>query len=128
MSLEELWPPQVGEPLPRAGETFGVRRKLAKYSLDLAHEIGGPKALGFKRILGITLEHIDYLEGAIHTGVLLVPVSSVRENRPYGIKCMVMVPVRGLGKKSGRIVNVRTIWELLDSDTPPRLANAYLRP
>jgi hypothetical protein len=62
------------------------------------------------------------------TGVLLVPVSSVRENRPYGIKCMVMVPVRGLGKKSGRIVNVRTIWELLDSDTPPRLANAYLRP
>jgi hypothetical protein len=60
-------PPAPGELLPRAAEAFGVRVKLETYSLDIAHKDGGPKAKGFKRILGITIEDIGYLEGAIHT-------------------------------------------------------------
>jgi hypothetical protein len=47
--------PAVGEPLVRATEAFGVRDKLAMYSLDMSHQDDGPKALGFKLILGITL-------------------------------------------------------------------------
>jgi len=89
------WSPVEGELLPRAAEAFGVRIKLETYSLDLAHEKGGPKARGFERILGITLDEIGYLEGAIYTGIVLVPVSEVRDNAPWGIKCAVDIWVGG---------------------------------
>jgi hypothetical protein len=118
--------PKAGESLPRGAEAFGVRVKLAKYSLDVNHKDGGPKARGFERILGITIEDIDYLEGAIYTGVVLVPVSEVRDNTPWGIKCTVIVPVRGLGAKSGRIVDVRTVWQFYEPGGPPRLVSAYI--
>jgi hypothetical protein len=127
MSPDLPWPPVVGELLPDPDQAIGVRRKLAGYSLNLDNEVGGPKARGFERILGITIEHIDYLEGAIYAGILLVPVSSVRET-PYGINCVVMVPLRGRGPKSGRVVNLRTAWQLAYHGAAPRLASAYLKP
>ena len=76
----------------------------------------------------LLLEDIDYLEGAIYTGILLVPVSSVRENPPWGPKCVIDLPVRGRGEKSGRVINVRTVWEIAGGDAPPRLVNAYCKP
>jgi hypothetical protein len=120
--------PVVGELLPRAAEAFGVRSKLATYSLDLAHNDGGPKALGFKLILGIALPNIDYLEGAIQTGILLAPGGSVRDKSPWGINCTVMVPVRGLGEKNDRVVNVKTAWRLAGPGAPPQLVSAYCKP
>ncbi|MGA2163721.1 MAG: hypothetical protein ABSH36_04555 [Solirubrobacteraceae bacterium] len=45
-----------------------------------------------------------------------------------GVSCVVMVPVRGLGEKSERVVNVRTAWALDHPGAAPRLASAYLRP
>jgi len=57
-------PPVEGELLPRAVYAFGTHVKLATYSLNVTHKDGGPKARGFEKILGITIEHIDYLEGA----------------------------------------------------------------
>jgi hypothetical protein len=53
------WPPRAGELLPNAGEAFGVREKLAGYSLNVSHEHGGPKALGFKLILGILRDDLN---------------------------------------------------------------------
>jgi hypothetical protein len=120
--------PAVGELLPRAAEAFGVHEKLAGYSLNVAHEDGRPKARGFERILGITIEAIDYLEVAILDGAQLTPISSVRDNTPWGLKCVVDVPVPGLGEKSDRVVNVRTVWEIASDSAPPRLVNAYLKP
>jgi hypothetical protein len=122
------WPPAVGELLPRPGGAFGVRVKLETYSLDVTHEEGGPKARGFELILGITLERIDYLEGAILTGILLVPVGSVRDKSPWGTNCVVMIPVRGFGEKNDRVVNVRTAWRLAGPGAPPQLASAYCKP
>ncbi len=122
------WPPVVGVVLPRGAEAFGVRVKLETYSLDLAHDDGGPKARGFERILGITLEDIDYLEGAIQTGILVVPISSVRDKSPWGMNCVVMVPVRGLGEKNDRVVNIRTAWRLAGRGAPPQLASAFCKP
>ncbi len=127
MSPDVPWPPRAGKPLPRAAEATGVRRKLAGYSLDPTNEVGGPKARGFEMILGITIEDVDYLAGAIQRGILIEPVGSVRENPPWGLNCVVEIPVRGLGEKDGRIVNVRTVWEIA-GETPPRLVNAYLKP
>ncbi len=122
------WPPKVGEPLPRSAEAIGVRRKLSTYSLDPAHKSGGPKARGFEKILGITIRDIGYLEGAIQTGILMAPLSGVRIRPPYGVHCEVRVPVRGLGAKAGRVIEVRTAWELTDADAAPRLVTAFLRP
>ena len=121
------WPPTIGEPLPRSAEATGVRHKLSTYSLDAAHESGGPKARGFERILGITIRDIGYLEGAIQTGVQLVAVSEVRERLPYGFVCGVRVPVRGLGAMSGRTVMVTTAWMLDEPGAVARLVNALIR-
>ncbi|HWY19530.1 MAG TPA: hypothetical protein VNY27_12580 [Solirubrobacteraceae bacterium] len=128
MSSETPPPPAVGEPLPRAAEALGIRDKLETYSLDVNHKSGGPKARGFERILGITIMHIDYLEGTILTGILTVPVSSVRDKPPWGVECVVVVPVRGRGEKSGRVVDVRTAWLLPDAGGPPQMTTAFPRP
>jgi hypothetical protein len=126
MSPGAPWPPRVGELLPRAAEAFGVRYKLATYSLDIAHKRGGPKARGFDLILGITIDTIEYLETQILAHILDTPVREVHENAPWGIKCVVIVPVRGLGEKSGRVVDVTTVWQFDEPGVPPRLVNAYI--
>jgi hypothetical protein len=121
-------PPVVGELLPRAAEAFGVRYKLATYSLDVTHKRGGPKARGFERILGITIEAIDYLETQILARVLETPISEIRDNSPYGVKCTIDMPIGGIGAKADRTVNVRTVWAFDHPDAPPRLVNAYPKP
>jgi hypothetical protein len=118
----------VGELLPRAEEAIGVRYKLATYALDMEHEVGGPKAQGFARILGITIDSIDYLESEIHAGIRDTPISSVRNNCPYGLSCVVEFPLRGVGGYEGRVVKVRTIWQFAATGTRPRLISALLKP
>lgn len=126
--LPVSWPPEVGEPLPRAAEATGVHEKLAAYSLNVENVRGASKARSFERILGITLEHIDQLEAAIRSGILATAVGSIRDNSPHGTNCVVDVPVHSVGEKRERIVNVRTVWELTGEDAPPRLVTAYPRP
>jgi hypothetical protein len=122
------WPPRVGELLPRAAEPIGMRPKLAGYSLNRSHETGGPKAEGFLSILGITLDAIDYLEREIRGGILIMPISAVRNNPPHGVNCVVEIPVRGLDSKAARVVVVRTIWGVADREQQPRLVNAFPKP
>jgi hypothetical protein len=121
-------PPKAGELLPRAAEATGMQLKLAAYSLNRASEDGGPKAQGFDRILGITIADIDYLEGAIQTGVLVVPIRSVRDNPPWGINCVIMVPVRGRHKKRDRIIEVMTVWLWTRTGDPPQITTAFPKP
>jgi hypothetical protein len=118
------WPPKIGEPLPRAAVAVGVREKLVGYSPDMANEVGAPKARGFALILGITLDDVDHLEVEIRAGILVTPVSGIRSNSPYGVNCVVAVPVRGVGEKNERVVSVRTIWEITHWGAPPRLVSA----
>lgn len=120
--------PVVGEPLPRAEEAFGVRYKLATYSLDTTNEVGAPKARGFALILGITIEAIDYLEAQIMARLLDAPVSDIRDSPPYGVKCTVDMPIRGIGVKADRVVRVRSAWEIAEPGDPPRLVSAYPKP
>jgi filamentous hemagglutinin len=122
------WPPRIGEPLPRAREAAGIRRKLLDYSLNPAHERGGPKARGFERILGITVDHVDHLEAEIRAGILIVPVSSIRGAIPTGFNCVVDVPIGGHGAKSHRLIAVRTVWLLAEETAAPRMTTAFVRP
>lgn len=105
-----------------------MRRKLAGYSLNPAHRRGGPKARGFERILGITIEDLGYLEAAVQAGVLSVPVTSVRHNPPYGFNCVVEFPLSGTGAKSSRSANLRTVWRIGSPGAPPHLNTAFLKP
>ncbi len=122
------WPPRIGEPLPQAKEAVGIRRKLLDYSLNPTHERGGPKAHGFERILGITVDHVDHLEAEIRAGILTVPVSAIRSAIPAGFNCVVDVPIGGLGAKSRRLIAVRTVWLLTDETAVPRMTTAFVRP
>jgi hypothetical protein len=121
------WPPRVGERLPRADEPVGVREKLCFYSLDPSHLYGGPKARGFAVILGITIDSVDHVEAEIYSSILRVPITSIRPNPPHGINCVVEFPLQGVGRYSGRSVPLRTIWELVSTDSRPRLVNAFLK-
>jgi hypothetical protein len=122
------WPPRVGEPLPYAAEAIGVREKLLDYSLNTGHKYGGPKAHGFKQILGITIHHVNYVESEIRVAILTASIRSLRTNAHHGINCVVEFPLRGVEGKRMRTVNLRTIWELVEAAAPPRLVTAYLRP
>lgn len=119
------WPPEVGQHLPRAAEAYGVREKLARYCLNPDHRVDGPKAAGFALILGITLDSIDYLDAAIRRETRQHPIVIVTNNEPYGVKCVVDFPLRGIGSYSGRTANVRTVWELAAPPLPPRLISAF---
>ncbi len=122
------WPPQAGELLPRAEEAFGVREKLSTYSLAATHSDGGPKAQGLAQILGITSQSLDYLEDEIYDRIQVTRISSVRQNPPHGVNCVVQFSIRGVGPYSGRIARLRTVWEFASSDSPPRLVTAFLKP
>jgi hypothetical protein len=121
-------PPAVGGLLPRAAEAFGLRYKLETYSLDVAHEKGGPKARGFEQILGITIDAIDYLEAQILARIQDTPVSEARPNPPHGINYVVDIQVRGIGAKADRVITVRTVWIISDPGDPPRLVTALPKP
>ena len=122
------WPPQIGELLPRAEDAFGVRHKLATYSLDRKHVRGRAKAKGFETILGITVESIDYLEEQIYLGICIHPIFSIRENWPHGTACTVDWEIHGIGRHSARIVPLRTAWLYSTPAAAPRLTNTYLKP
>lgn len=122
------WPPQVGELLPRTEQAEGLREKLIGYSLNASHKRGGTKALGFSSMLGITIAEVDYLEIAIRRGIRAAPVVAVRPNPPYGIKCVVEFPLRGLGERRHRTVNLRTVWQFTSPTSPPRLLTAFPKP
>ncbi len=78
-------------------------------------------------ILGITIDSIDYLEAEIRQGVQRHPIRAVVDNSPYGWNYVVDLPLRGVGRYSERIVNFRTVWELITPDIPPRLVTALLK-
>jgi len=106
----------------------GIRRKLLLYSLDMTNQFGRHKAVGFERILGITINDIDYLETAIREGVTAAPVRATRDRAPYGVNAVVEVPVRGLRGKRDRVVRVRTVWRLAGPGRAPQLTTAFPKP
>lgn len=105
-----------------------MRYKLATYSLALDHAEGGPKARGFALILGISLASIDYLETVIKAEILKTLITATRSNPPHGINCVVEFPIEGIGKRTGIVVTLRTVWLVSEVEAAPRLLSALLKP
>lgn len=122
------WPPKIGALLPKAESAVGVQRKLVEYCLNFDHENGDSKANAFELVLGITLEDVEYLATMIEAGVLMHTVESVRPNPPYGTNCVVTMSVKAVHEKTGRAIDVRTVWEIAERGAPPRLITAFPRP
>jgi hypothetical protein len=116
----------VGEPLPGADAAVGIHDKLIAYCLNPEHKLGGPKARGFKRILGIGIADAEYLARALRDGLLEARISNVRDNAPHGVLCEVRMPVAGLRERRGRVATVTTSWELRYGQDRPRLVTAYV--
>jgi hypothetical protein len=120
------WPPRLGEPLPRGAEAVGIHHKLETYSLVMDHGRGGDKALVFLRALGITHREVDHLAAEIGSGLATQPVTYVGFT-PHGLRCQVLVPVRGVGIHQGRVLPVVTGWHLRYVGDRPRLVTAYIK-
>jgi hypothetical protein len=118
------WPPREGELLPRFDEPVGIEEKLRKYLLVLEHEVGGPKANGFMRMLGIDLDAVEYLEHQIRGGIARTPISTVRLYKAGGAGCTVDFQIPGIGRYSRRMAWVRTAWYLDGPHAPPRFSTA----
>ena len=103
-----------------------MRDKLRRYSLAMDHEDGGPKAYLFKQMLGITITEIDHLAEEIRAGVLITPITRVWET-PFGQRCQVRIPVRGVGAHHTRVMPVTTGWELRYVGDRPRCVTAYIK-
>lgn len=104
------WPPQVGALLQRRTEPIGIEHKLRNYSLVHDHEEGGPKADGFRQMLGIGLESIDYLEQEIRCGIAINPISLVTPGDSDGFRCTVIFRIAGTGRYSHRTAPLLTSW------------------
>ena len=117
------WPPTIGELLPRAGDAFGVQEKLSAYCLNPDHEL---EARGFLQILGIASADLEHLAAALLAGLRRAPITSVRDNTPFGVLCEVRIGVRGVRGRPNRVVAVTTSWGLRHEHDPPRLVTAYI--
>jgi hypothetical protein len=112
------WPPEVGEPLPRAAEAWSQAHEWSDWILsERGH---GPE---FERVLHVTLEQVDVLWEAIAAAVLLESVSKVIDRGEHGITCRVDVGLT----IAGRSAPIRTAWHFADADSAPRLVSAYPR-
>jgi hypothetical protein len=121
------WPPRTGELLTRCDEPEGIEEKLRNYSLVLDHEDGGPKARGFRDMLGIGPGSADYLERQIREGITHTPITLVRPLPSGAVACTVQFHIAGRGRYIQRTASLRTVWVVDTPTAPPQLITAFLR-
>jgi hypothetical protein len=121
-----VWPPRIGDRLPRADEASGILEKLRAYVLDRNHEDNQGKAHGFAVALGIDACSADHLASEIRAGISRSRISSVRL-RPHGVNCVVEFEISGYGRYSERRSQIRTVWHFEFAGDRPRLITAFLR-
>jgi len=111
------WPPQIGEPLPRADASWYEPAKFEGWIL--ASHGHGPE---WAKVLHVALDDTEVIWSAISAAVLLTPVSAVIDIE-HGIICRVDLQL-AIGKRSAPI---RTAWHYADAGSAPRLVSAYPR-
>jgi hypothetical protein len=112
------WPPQVGEPLPRAADCWYEPVKLERWILA-ARGHGNEWA----KVLHVGPDDIDVVWAAIAAAILPAPVSKVIDTGEHGVNCRVDVALT-IGERSAP---VRTAWNYADAASAPRLVSAYPR-
>lgn len=111
----DVWPPRVDEPLPRAIDAYAEDKKLAWILSDEGH------GREWARVLRSEPGDIVWFWNEIRKAVVDSAVSSVRDIHPYGINCEVRVEIA----LRDRVTQASTVWHYLRPTDVPRLATAY---
>jgi hypothetical protein len=106
-------------PFPDAARAVVTKEKVCDYLLNLAHPIGGPKAVWF-RSLGYTLEDWESLARDL-VQVATACESFVCKPSPYGVKYETAGQIAVPPHPSGRVV---AVW-IVEANSLPRLVTAY---
>ena len=118
MSPDTVWPPPVGQPLPRAAEAYTAPEKWDQWILaerGHGHE--------WARVFLVSPTHADAIWRAIADAVLDAPISSVRELE-VGVCCELQT-ILAIGSRTSI---VRSVWHYADADAAPRLVTAFPTP
>jgi hypothetical protein len=117
MSHEMPWPPQVGEPLPRAPDAYAEPTKLAWI---LSAEGHGRE---WARVLHIGEHDTRRFWNGILQCALDAPICKVNDRRPHGVGCAIET-VLTVGARTAK---ARIAWHYKNAGDAPRLVTAYPR-
>jgi len=96
------------------------REKITGYLLCLTHQFGGSKARFFMRF-GFTMERWQRLAEELRRHGRINPVTRTTETI-FGPRFEVEGPIR---TPDGRDPHIRTVWQLDEGETDPRLITAH---
>ncbi len=115
MSHETPWPPQAGEPLPRAPDAYAEPAKLAWI---LSVEGHGRE---WARVLHLGEHDTQRFWNAILHAVLDVPIYKVNDHGPHGVGCAIETTLT-IGARTAK---TRIAWHYKNVSDAPRLVTAY---
>jgi hypothetical protein len=118
MSPDTPWPPQVGEPLPRAIGAYTAPEKLAWILSEKGH------GREWARVLRIGEHDTQLFWSAMVDAVLDAPtIYKVDDREPLGFVCGVET-ILTIGERTAK---ARTFWHYRNARDAPRLVTAYPR-
>jgi Domain of unknown function (DUF6883) len=111
------WPPNIGEPLPRAEAVWYEQVKLDDWVL-------GTRGHGeeWQRVFQVDVENRQQVWEAIVAAVRAARITTIRDRGADGIVCGVEVELT-IGE---RTATVTTSWHFANEESAPRLVTAYL--
>ena len=113
------WPPKVGDPLPRAAETWCVEEKWASWILA---ERGHGTEWG--HVFHVDVSQWERVWEAIASVVIGALIETVHNLGAAGVTCGLPVELM----LEGRVARVNTAWHYADALAAPRLVTAYPKP
>lgn len=111
------WPPQLGDPLPRAQAAWYEPLKLDRWIL--AEHGHGPE---WRRVYHVGVADRERVWHAIRAAVQDAVIASVRNRGRNGVVCAVEVELA----LAGRTARVNISWHYANERSAPRLMTAYV--
>jgi hypothetical protein len=113
------WPPEIGDPLPRAAAVWCVEEKWASWIL--AERGHGTE---WRRVFHVDASQWERIWEAIATAVIGALIETVRSGLHGSITCGVMLDLT-IGNRTAA---VSSAWHYAAEGAAPRLVTAYPKP
>lgn len=110
------WPPQVGDPLPRAADAWCVHEKWVDWIL--AADGHGPE---WAKVLQVEPDEWELAWQALKGAVLEAAIRTVRSLDAGGVTCSVRVELT-IGERTAPVVSA---WHYSEPGAAPPLVTAY---
>jgi hypothetical protein len=113
------WPPQVGDPLPRAAECWYEQAKLDEWILDSRGH-----GLEWERVFRVSSADRNRVWEALAGAAIKATIVEVRDRAASGVLCGVRAQLV-IGERSAAVI---MSWHYAAPDAAPRLVTAYPSP